>query len=176
MSAQQSYGRMGRIQAVARLDRVLRGIGTINAAERRQFIFTLAVPMNGMGLKQWDELMWVVKDILWVEDVLQVATNASGMKSWDSWVPIRWPTRRALARKLNRFWKCDFPAHAFTLANIHLRLSLTILQEGRGFEGSREQRISLFQVSHPSFFWNPSRLIYAILKAKRLFTGTLVST
>lgn len=42
-------------------------VETANLAERSQFIFMLAVVMSGMQISLWDELLGVVKGVLWVD-------------------------------------------------------------------------------------------------------------
>ncbi|KAF2269412.1 hypothetical protein CC78DRAFT_539961 [Lojkania enalia] len=44
-------------------------IETSNLFERNQFVFMLAVLMNGMQIKEWEELIQVVQNVLWVESV-----------------------------------------------------------------------------------------------------------
>lgn len=40
---------------------------TRDARERSQFAFMLAVLMGGMRIREWDELLQVVKSVLWVD-------------------------------------------------------------------------------------------------------------
>ncbi|KAF3032390.1 hypothetical protein E8E12_003484 [Didymella heteroderae] len=44
-------------------------VETSDLAERSQFVFMLAMVMSGMQLRSWDELMEVVKGVLWVDSV-----------------------------------------------------------------------------------------------------------
>jgi hypothetical protein len=47
----------------------LAAIETQDLAERSQFVFMLAVLMSGMQLQGWDDIMQVIKGVLWVEKV-----------------------------------------------------------------------------------------------------------
>lgn len=49
---------------------------TRDAGERSQFAFFLAVLMAGMGLREWEEVMGVVKGVLWVEEVFEGGEGA----------------------------------------------------------------------------------------------------
>ncbi|KAF2448568.1 hypothetical protein P171DRAFT_461363 [Karstenula rhodostoma CBS 690.94] len=42
---------------------------TRDAWERSQYALMLAVLMGGMGIREWDELIHVVKDVLWVDHI-----------------------------------------------------------------------------------------------------------
>jgi hypothetical protein len=44
-------------------------IETKDLAERSQFVFMLGILMSGMQLYQWDDIMSIVKSVLWVEKV-----------------------------------------------------------------------------------------------------------
>jgi hypothetical protein len=44
-------------------------VETSDLAERSQFVFMLAIIMSGLQLNNWEELMHLVKSILWVENV-----------------------------------------------------------------------------------------------------------
>ena len=45
-------------------------IETQDLGERSQFVLMLGIVMNGMHLQEWEEVMEIVKDVLWVEKVL----------------------------------------------------------------------------------------------------------
>jgi hypothetical protein len=44
-------------------------IETRDLRERGQFVFLLAMLMNGMQIQEWEELLQVVKSVLWVDKV-----------------------------------------------------------------------------------------------------------
>ncbi|KAH7135051.1 hypothetical protein B0J11DRAFT_151027 [Dendryphion nanum] len=44
-------------------------IETSDPSERAQFVFFLAVLMTGARMKEWDELMYHIKSVLWVENI-----------------------------------------------------------------------------------------------------------
>ncbi|KAF2113766.1 hypothetical protein BDV96DRAFT_601240 [Lophiotrema nucula] len=62
--------------------------------ERDQFVFMLAVLMNGMQIKEWQDLMQVVQSVLWVDKVFSdseelirhdVMTIVAGIPSREAW-------------------------------------------------------------------------------------------
>lgn len=44
-------------------------VETKDLSERSQLVFMLAVLIGGMQLQEWDEVMQVIKSVLWVEKV-----------------------------------------------------------------------------------------------------------
>jgi hypothetical protein len=44
-------------------------VETKDLAERSQFVFMLGILMSGMQLHEWDDIMLIVKSVLWVEKV-----------------------------------------------------------------------------------------------------------
>jgi hypothetical protein len=44
-------------------------VETSDLGERSQLVFMLAIIMGGLGINEWDDLMLVVKSVLWVEKV-----------------------------------------------------------------------------------------------------------
>jgi len=44
-------------------------IETRDSQERSQLAFFLAVLMGGLGIQEWDDLMQIIKSVLWVERV-----------------------------------------------------------------------------------------------------------
>ena len=62
-------------------------IETKDLAERSQFVFMLGILMSGMQLRDWDDIMQIIKSVLWVEkvfagtddlirdEVMQIVTN-----------------------------------------------------------------------------------------------------
>ena len=44
-------------------------IETKDLGERSQFVFMLGVLMSGMQLQEWDDIMQIIKSVLWVEKV-----------------------------------------------------------------------------------------------------------
>lgn len=44
-------------------------VETRDAMERSRFVFFLAVVMGGLQIREWEELMQIVKRVLWVEKV-----------------------------------------------------------------------------------------------------------
>jgi hypothetical protein len=44
-------------------------VETTDLAERSQFVFMLAMVMNGLQVEEWSELLQIVKSILWVDRV-----------------------------------------------------------------------------------------------------------
>ncbi|KAF2125502.1 hypothetical protein P153DRAFT_348731 [Dothidotthia symphoricarpi CBS 119687] len=69
-------------------------IETKNLSERNQFVLMMAVMMSGMQIREWDELMQVVRSVLWVEvvfsgseelvrdEVMQIAQHNPTMNGW----------------------------------------------------------------------------------------------
>lgn len=47
----------------------LAALETRDAQERSQLAFMLAVLMGGLGIREWDEMLQVVKSVLWVDRV-----------------------------------------------------------------------------------------------------------
>ncbi|KAF2685216.1 hypothetical protein K458DRAFT_388110 [Lentithecium fluviatile CBS 122367] len=54
-------------------------IETRDYQERSQFVFILAVLMNGLQIQEWDEFMQIVKSVLWVERVF--ASSYEGVRA-----------------------------------------------------------------------------------------------
>jgi hypothetical protein len=62
-------------------------IETNDLAERSQFVFMLGILMSGMQLHEWDDILQIIKSVLWVEkvfagtddlirdEVMQIVTN-----------------------------------------------------------------------------------------------------
>lgn len=48
-------------------------IETHDLAERSQFVFMLGLIMSGLQLQEWDEMMQIVKGVLWVEKVYEAS-------------------------------------------------------------------------------------------------------
>jgi hypothetical protein len=44
-------------------------VETKDLAERSQFVFMLGILMSGMQLQEWDDIMLIIKSVLWVEKV-----------------------------------------------------------------------------------------------------------
>jgi len=44
-------------------------VETKDLAERSQFVFMLGILMSGMQLQEWDDIMSIIKSVLWVEKV-----------------------------------------------------------------------------------------------------------
>jgi len=44
-------------------------IETKDLAERSQFVFMLGILMSGLQLQEWDDIMQIVKSVLWVDKV-----------------------------------------------------------------------------------------------------------
>ncbi|KAJ4293499.1 hypothetical protein N0V90_008782 [Kalmusia sp. IMI 367209] len=65
------------------------GVETRDPQQRSQFAFILAVLMGGLQIQDWDELMHIVKSVLWVEGVF--TSNDSSIRD-EVLSILRWPT------------------------------------------------------------------------------------